>query len=96
MEHQAEATLYELARDLISGRMALLSNQLWRERSKPDRDDALCSKIQEQSAQLFLERDSLSTLDQASLEACIRRHARSANGADLAIAAIDEFHRGME
>lgn len=96
MSQQSDAVLYELARDLISGHMALLSGQLWQERSKDDHDDALCAQIQSQNTRLFLERESLSCSDRASLVACIYTYARSTDGAEVAISAIDEFHRGME
>lgn len=88
--------LYELARELISSRMSPLSSQLWRERNRLDRDEALCAHIKEQSAQLFIEREALSSRDRASLEACIRKYAKSPTGAEEAIAAIAEFYRGSD
>ena len=91
---KSDAALYELARDLIADRMALVSSHIWRERRKVNRDDALCSKLQELNTHLFLERDSLSSLESVLLEACIRRNARSLDGANVAIAAIYEFHQG--
>lgn len=94
MSKQSDAALYELARDLIADRMALVSSHIWRERRKVNRDDALCSKLQELNTRLFLERDSLSSLESVLLEACIRRNARSLDGANVAIAAIYEFHQG--
>lgn len=91
MHRQSEGALYSLARDIITEQMSLLSSQLWRERNKADRDDALCLKIQAQNTQLFLERDSLCSTDRAALESCIRKYARSPTGADEALAAIDEL-----
>lgn len=96
MNSSINRSLYALAREVISGRMAVLSGQLSRERSRPDRDDALCAEIRESMAQLFLEREALSSIDRAPLETAIRKHARSITGAEAAIAAISDFHRGSE
>lgn len=96
MVRESNGVLYELARDLISGHMALLSSQLWQERDKPDRNDALCGAIQAQSTRLFIERDSLSSSDRATLEACIRRYAKSPSGAEQAIAAVDELYSAKD
>jgi hypothetical protein len=92
MTQPSNGELYELVRELITGRMALLSSQLWYERSKPTPDGALCAEIREKSTRLFVERESLSARDRASLEAAIRRHAKSAVSAEYAVAAIAEFH----
>ena len=89
-------SLYGLARDVISGRIGMLSGQLWCERGRSDREDSRSAEIQEQVTRLFLEREALSCLDRSLLEKAIRKHARSSEGAETAIAAIDDFHRGSE
>lgn len=96
MDSSTNRSLYALAREVISRRIGVLSGQLSRERSRPDRNDALCAEIRESVAQLFLEREALSSIDPAPLEKAIRKHARSTAGAEAAIAAISDFHRGSE
>jgi hypothetical protein len=96
MNSSINRSLYALAREVISGRIGVLSGQLSRERSRPDRNDALCAEIRESVAQLFLEREALSSIDRAPLEKAIRKHARSITGAEAAIAAISDFHQGSE
>ena len=68
MNSSIDGPLYALVREVISGRIGVLSGQLSRERNRPDRNDALCAEIRESVAQLFVEREALSSIDRAALE----------------------------
>ena len=68
--------LYELARELIGGKMSLIAAELGAERLRSSIDTAKILQLKEQSSALFLEREELRSNDELAIRACIARHSR--------------------
>lgn len=68
--------LYELARELIGGRMSIISAELGRERARNPIDDACISRLKSASTALFLERENLRSDDLAAVLEVIAKYSR--------------------
>lgn len=68
--------LYELAIELIGGRMSFIAAELGAERLRSPIETAKIRLLKEQSLALFMERDALRSDDEFAIKACIARHAR--------------------
>jgi hypothetical protein len=68
--------LYELARDLIGGRMSLIAAELGRARELTPVDESRISLLKSASTALFLERETLRSDDLAAIQAVIAKYSR--------------------
>lgn len=74
---------YELARELIAGRMSKIAAELGQERAKSPIDPARIAALKEQSSALFLEREELRSDDEAAVLSVIARYRRPPADAPL-------------
>lgn len=68
---------YELARELITGRMSMIAAELGKERAKSPADPDRISELKAQSLALFVEREELRSDDELGIVAAIARHSRA-------------------
>lgn len=68
---------YELARELITGRMAIIAAELGKERTRSPVDADRIAELKAQSLALFVEREELRSDDESSITAVITRHSRA-------------------
>lgn len=74
--------LYELARELIGGRMSLVAAELGRARALDPVNVGRIDKLKAESMELFLEREELRSDDEAAVRSTIEKYSRR-SGADL-------------
>jgi hypothetical protein len=74
--HHDSGLLYELARELIGGRMSSIASQLQLERSKELPDRSRIEQLKAQTLALYLERESLRSDCEAMVRETIARYAR--------------------
>lgn len=72
-----DGVLYELARELIGGRMSLIAAELGRERALMPVDEGRIRRLKSASAALFLERENLRSDDLAAVRAVIQKYSRT-------------------
>lgn len=68
--------LYELARELIGGKMSKIAAELGSERGRSSPDSGRIRELQEESALLFLERENMRSHDETAIRASIAQHSR--------------------
>jgi hypothetical protein len=71
--------LYELARELIGGRMSLIAADLGRARALDPVNVDRISELKAESMALFLEREDLRSDDLAAVKAVIAKYTRTPN-----------------
>lgn len=68
--------LYELARELIGGKMSKIAAEIGRERSQSAPDCERIRELQEKSTLLFVEREDMRSDDESGIRCSIARHSR--------------------